>query len=421
MGDNPSEDFVLRSDGRQVTLHELMNGFRFTIDSDVDFRFGGNLFEDSDDELESECDSDENPDFEENHLEELAREQAEQSGEGGPQVSTAPWKTLLVYGPRSLEELRQKMDINVTDDGRVKKRILQSIPGCKAVPPDGKVTIDYCGFVNGANTPFDSTLTAGRPSSFRLEPPGELIMGLRLGLKTMCHLETAQFLIPYDYAFGELGCPTRVPPKADIVFNVRMHKFVTPARLGEYENLTFDEIEALPFEQFIKGAKELYAQGEALVLEEATKKAMKFFHEIVHVLESRETINEEEHDQRANLQAAAHWRLAEGYIKLDKPAQACSQSKKSLNFNCNEYRARALFTFATAKIEFGTIDDYMIASDFLKTCRFCGGYGPRFDALKEKINARLAEEKEKEEENKENEPQEEENQPQETQDEETTT
>jgi len=337
---------------------------------------------------ESLSDEDEEPDFEDTHLDQMAREQ-NQNVSSSSQVPPVSWKTLLNVGPTDLEEVKKKMDIPVAEDGLIRKRILQSFPGCKKVPSDGKVTIDYCGYSNGTNMPFDSTFEHGHPASYRLEPPGELIYGLRMCLKTMSAMETAQFFIPWQFAYGALGCPNRIPPKSDVVFNVRMHRFITPNKLGEFENLVWSEIEQLPFDTFMKGTKELFERGLALH-EDSIRKAKKYYHECIDLLEKRRTTTDAEHDARIALQAIVHFKLAEIYIRLDKPAQACSQSHKSLllNLDNGELKARAYFTYAQGKFKF---EEYKTALRFVENAKSYGGYGDRLDALETQIRAKLAE------------------------------
>ena len=49
-----------------------------------------------------------------------------------------------------------------------------------------------------------------------------VIPGLAIGLRTMRKGELAQFLVNYQYGFGELGSPPRVPPKAECKYDLRV-------------------------------------------------------------------------------------------------------------------------------------------------------------------------------------------------------
>ena len=43
---------------------------------------------------------------------------------------------------------------------------------------------------------------------------GQVILGWDIGISTMRRNELARFLVKSSYAYGDLGCPPRIPPKA---------------------------------------------------------------------------------------------------------------------------------------------------------------------------------------------------------------
>ena len=45
-------------------------------------------------------------------------------------------------------------------------------------------------------------------------PTGEVIEGWDVGVATMKKSELARFLVNPSYAFGDFGCPPRIPPGA---------------------------------------------------------------------------------------------------------------------------------------------------------------------------------------------------------------
>lgn len=45
-------------------------------------------------------------------------------------------------------------------------------------------------------------------------PTGQNILGMELALRTMRKNEESRFLIRPEYAFGDMGCPPRIPKKA---------------------------------------------------------------------------------------------------------------------------------------------------------------------------------------------------------------
>ena len=55
--------------------------------------------------------------------------------------------------------------------------------------------------------------------------------GREIGIKSMKRGEVAHFLIAYDYAYGEMGCPPRVPPKSMVFFEVELIHFHDEAKV----------------------------------------------------------------------------------------------------------------------------------------------------------------------------------------------
>ena len=54
----------------------------------------------------------------------------------------------------------------------------------------------------------------------------DLILGLQIAAQSMKKKEEAQFIIDYKLMFGEMGCPPRIKPKADILLVAKLIDFV---------------------------------------------------------------------------------------------------------------------------------------------------------------------------------------------------
>jgi len=74
------------------------------------------------------------------------------------------------------------------------------------------VTFHFNAYRDGEDEPYDSTLLRQQPWKVRLGR-GEAIIGLEEALMSMKRNERSQFLIHYDLAYGQLGCPPRVPKR----------------------------------------------------------------------------------------------------------------------------------------------------------------------------------------------------------------
>lgn len=88
-------------------------------------------------------------------------------------------------------------------------KLLREGTGAAKVPDDAFVVFNFNAFRDNEDEPFDSTFMRNRPFKVRLGQ-GDLLMGLEEALKTMKKSEKSQFLIHYDLAYGEFGCPPRI-------------------------------------------------------------------------------------------------------------------------------------------------------------------------------------------------------------------
>ncbi len=64
---------------------------------------------------------------------------------------------------------------------------------------------------------------------------GEAIPGLDEAVGTMRRNEQSQFIFSPDWAFGDLGCPPRIPPKAYVYFKIDLIDWIDSSAT-EYED-----------------------------------------------------------------------------------------------------------------------------------------------------------------------------------------
>jgi len=101
--------------------------------------------------------------------------------------------------------------------------------GTGATPVKGdKVTIEYTGWLKDTSKPdnkgqqFDSSVGRG---DFECKiGVGQVIKGWDDGVTQMKQGEKATLDITYDYAYGERGFSSVIPPKADLIFDVDLKK-----------------------------------------------------------------------------------------------------------------------------------------------------------------------------------------------------
>lgn len=92
-------------------------------------------------------------------------------------------------------------------------------------PPGATVVVRYTGTLPDG-TVFDSTDSRGRAMTFELP---RLIRGWQQGVPGMRPGGVRKLTIPYALAYGEQGRPPRIPPRADLMFEIELISF-EPAR-----------------------------------------------------------------------------------------------------------------------------------------------------------------------------------------------
>lgn len=99
--------------------------------------------------------------------------------------------------------------------------ILMTEKGSGVMPKNGQtVKAHYTGtLIDGKK--FDSSVDRGTPFEFTLGQ-GQVIKGWDKGFANMTIGSKAKLLIPYTYAYGEMGMQGAIPPKATLIFDVEL-------------------------------------------------------------------------------------------------------------------------------------------------------------------------------------------------------
>ncbi|KAI4469995.1 inactive peptidyl-prolyl cis-trans isomerase fkbp6 [Holotrichia oblita] len=184
------------------------------------------------------------------------------------------------------EQLSKKM-IDLTPDGKVKKRVLREGVG-NSLPENGHVTCDYNAYLEYSPTPFDSTYARNRPFKLRLDE-GQTLPGLEIAIKSMKVMEKSQFLIHPDLAYGKMGCLSRVPPDTQVLF----------------------EVEAL------------HQKGNVFYKQNLIKQAIKEYNVAVTKLEDCTLADYREQEVQQELLLTLYSNLVNAYTKIQVPRKAC--------------------------------------------------------------------------------------------------
>lgn len=227
--------------------------------------------------------------------------------------------------------------------------------GC--VPDRGTVVVHYSLYLEGQDEPCDSTTLRGRAERYRLDV-GSLLLGVELAIKSMKKKEKAEFLLEPDYAFGRMGCPPRIPQKAQILAKIELIDF---AKEAEAEALLAippeDRVKEKSFGEIEKVAKDENKEGTEYVKGEEWKMAAKRYGNGIKLLEDCEMANEGEEERQKKLLLKLYLNRSHCNINVQFPKKACLDLQKALEIEPSN--PKALFRLGKAKRMLGNDNDAM--------------------------------------------------------------
>lgn len=105
----------------------------------------------------------------------------------------------------------------------IRKEVLTPAdPGEQLRPQKGDlVDVHYVGRFYTDGDEFDSSRNRGAPLSFELGG-GQVIDGWELAVATMHRGELSRFTVAPEYAYGEQGCPPKIPGSATLTFEIEL-------------------------------------------------------------------------------------------------------------------------------------------------------------------------------------------------------
>jgi len=121
-----------------------------------------------------------------------------------------------------MAETEEWIDVSISRDKGVVKKVLQEAPEGAATPEDGMiVTAHYTGTLESDGSKFDSSVDRGTPFEFTIGQ-GQVIRGWDEGFASMKVGEKAILKISSDYGYGPSGSPPKIPPNAVLLFEVEL-------------------------------------------------------------------------------------------------------------------------------------------------------------------------------------------------------
>ncbi|GBO43577.1 Inactive peptidyl-prolyl cis-trans isomerase FKBP6, partial [Araneus ventricosus] len=224
--------------------------------------------------------------------------------------------------------------------------VLKQGVGCP-IPEKSIVYIHYDAFLEGRKESFDSTRLRDRPFKFLLGD-GKLLPGLEIGIQTMKNGELSRIMVSPKYALGEMGCPPRIPPNAEILYEVQVLKFIPGKDVVEFEEMSLEDRKKAPFEKIIGVYQCDNRLANDLFHKKLFKPAIARYRRIVTLLEEVAVANEEEDEQRKGYLLKLYLNLAQCYLNIQTPRKAIIYADLALKIDSNNpkglYRmGRALY------------------------------------------------------------------------------
>jgi hypothetical protein len=130
----------------------------------------------------------------------------------------------LIFGLFSVLSVAQEEDTVETGSG-LKYIILEKGAGAQA--ESGKeATVHYTGYLTDGKV-FDSSIKRNQPFSFTIGE-GKVIKGWDEGVALMRVGDKLRFIIPPELGYGEKGAGNVIPPKATLIFDIKLLNISEP-------------------------------------------------------------------------------------------------------------------------------------------------------------------------------------------------
>ena len=195
----------------------------------------------------------------------------------------------------------------------------------------------------------------------------DILPGLDLAVGSMKRKEHAEFIIAPHFAFGEHGCPPRIPPNAYIYFKIDLIDWIDSSAAEAFGKLPLKIRKEMPFEKVIEAAesekrkgnasfkKEKYSPVSSLTFLAWIRYRMKRFLLIIFLLLMNQAIssylkalrwitavrcaNEEEENLAQELCLILNLNLAQSYLEVNNPKKACIYSQVVLKIKPDHPKA----------------------------------------------------------------------------------
>ncbi|NXG18501.1 FKBP6 isomerase, partial [Grallaria varia] len=246
---------------------------------------------------------------------------------------------------------------HLTSDGGVCKTLLRAGSG-QRVPPDASVAVRYAGYLGNWKSFFCSNMHDKDPKLMKLGKDITLL-GLELGLLSMAKGEVAHFSFAPCYAYGQRGCPPRIPPDSTVFFEVEVLDFIDSAECDAFFELREEQQDMFPLEKVLKVAATEREFGNYYFHKQNFRVAKRRYKRALSILD-RSSSSEAEQNQINTSKVLLLLNLSLTYLKLEHPKQALKYGEMALKMDPGN--AKALFRCGQACL---LMRDYSKSRDFL--------------------------------------------------------
>ncbi|XP_057313767.1 inactive peptidyl-prolyl cis-trans isomerase FKBP6-like isoform X2 [Hydractinia symbiolongicarpus] len=233
---------------------------------------------------------------------------------------------------------RMRLDMTVlTENGGVMKKIIKQGAG-SIVPPRSLCRVHYNAYLEYSDEPFDSSRLRGRQTQFKLGEGGAL-PGWEIGVATMKRGELARFMFEYQYAYGKMGCPPRIPKEAAVLFEIELISYVDQEASDDFENFSEEERKQLSFDEMLKVADCLRVTGnEAFQLKQIGRASGKYS-QALRLLENTNLADEKEEAIMKKSALKLYLNLSLCGLKQAKYGRSCKYARKALDVEPKNIKA----------------------------------------------------------------------------------
>ncbi|GCC29826.1 hypothetical protein chiPu_0008268 [Chiloscyllium punctatum] len=253
--------------------------------------------------------------------------------------------------------MSQRMQ-DVTGDGGVLKEILRRGSG-SVIPPTASVSVHYSAYSEYTDKPFDSNLQKDVPRFMKLGRDITLL-GMELAIQTMRKGEFARFLFKPQYAYGQMGCPPRIPANATVMFELEILHVVDTLESDEYFMLSQEEQITYPVEKLLKVASTEREFGNYFFQQQRYEDAKDQYKKALSVFAHCHETGEEQTQAIHSSKLLLYLNLSLASLKLNAPRRALVYGERALGIDSKN--RKALFRCGQACI---LLLEYDKAKDFL--------------------------------------------------------